>query len=71
MGAYELPLAAAARGLSSAQARELESSARDACRGVDFGMACDNNGRIRYLAKIGRMEAMVRAFCAVKPDTFD
>ena len=71
MGAYEQPLASAARGLSPGQVNALEQSARDACHGVVFGEACDNDGRIRYLAKIGRTEAMIQAFCAVKPDTFD
>jgi hypothetical protein len=71
MGAYEQPLAAAAHGLSPDQANALEKSARDACRGVDMGEWCDNKGRIQYLAKIGRMEEMVQAFCAVKPQTFD
>jgi len=71
MGVYEEPLAIAARGLSPSQAEALEESAREACRGVALGLACDNIGRIRYLEKAGAMETLVRAFCSVKPDTFD
>jgi hypothetical protein len=71
MGAYQQPLDVAAYGLSPDEANALEESARNACRGVVMGEWCDNKGRIEYLAKIGRLEAMVQAFCAVKPDTFD
>ena len=71
MGAYEQHLEASARGLFTAQAQALEASARQSCKGVPLGEWCDNRGRIRYLASIGRMETMIGAFCAIKPDTFD
>ena len=71
MSAYEQPLETSAHGLSAAQSQALEASARQSCSGVPFGEWCDNRGRIRYLASIGRMAVMIQAFCAMKPDTFD
>ena len=71
MGAYEQPLETSAHGLSAAQNEALEASARQSCSGVPLGEWCDNRGRIRYLASIGRMTVMIQAFCAIKPDTFD
>ena len=71
MGAYEQPLETSAHGLSAAQNEALEASARQSCSGVPLGEWCDNRGRIRYLATIGRMTVMIQAFCAIKPDTFD